>query len=64
MNQVELDNCCFLPKELIEYAKAHGIELLTHADRTGTVGAAGRATAANAVARTEPGVSGRPALTP
>jgi len=38
VNQVDLENCCFLPKELIEFAKAHRIELLTHGDRSGSFG--------------------------
>jgi len=38
VNQVDLENCCFLPKELIEFAKAHRIELLTHGDRSGSSG--------------------------
>ncbi|KAG0198310.1 hypothetical protein BGX33_012431 [Mortierella sp. NVP41] len=32
INQVNLQDCCVLPKGLIEYAKAEGIELLTHGD--------------------------------
>ncbi|KAF9150459.1 hypothetical protein BG015_007738 [Linnemannia schmuckeri] len=32
INQVNLEDCCVLPKGLIEYAKAEGIELLTHGD--------------------------------
>ncbi|KAG0322695.1 hypothetical protein BGZ99_003188 [Dissophora globulifera] len=32
IDQVNLHDCCVLPKELIEYAKAEGIELLTHGD--------------------------------
>ncbi|KAK3833611.1 MAG: hypothetical protein J3R72DRAFT_231165 [Linnemannia gamsii] len=32
INQVNLHDCCVLPKGLIEYAKAEGIELLTHGD--------------------------------
>lgn len=35
LNQVNLHDCCVLPKDLIEYAKAEGIELLTHGDATG-----------------------------
>ncbi|KAG0206302.1 hypothetical protein BGX28_002248 [Mortierella sp. GBA30] len=31
-NQVNLQDCCVLPKDLIEYAKTEGIELLTHGD--------------------------------
>ncbi|KAG0245574.1 hypothetical protein B0O80DRAFT_447597 [Mortierella sp. GBAus27b] len=34
LNQVNLHDCCVLPKDLIEYAKAEGIELLTHGDAT------------------------------
>ncbi|KAF9916561.1 hypothetical protein BX616_003445 [Lobosporangium transversale] len=34
IDQVNLDDCCVLPKDLIEYAKAEGIELLTHGDAT------------------------------
>ncbi|KAH7052990.1 hypothetical protein BKA57DRAFT_456935 [Linnemannia elongata] len=32
INQVNLQDCCVLPKGLIDYAKAEGIELLTHGD--------------------------------
>jgi diketogulonate reductase-like aldo/keto reductase len=35
INQVNLHDCCVLPKELIEYAKTEGIELLTHGDSSG-----------------------------
>jgi len=34
VNQVNLQDCCVLPKGLINYAKAEGIELLTHGDAT------------------------------
>ncbi|KAF9952364.1 hypothetical protein BGZ72_006339 [Mortierella alpina] len=34
VNQVNLQDCCVLPKGLIDYAKAEGIELLTHGDAT------------------------------
>ncbi|KAG0259755.1 hypothetical protein BG011_002404 [Mortierella polycephala] len=34
VNQVNLHDCCVLPKDLIEYSKAEGIELLTHGDAT------------------------------
>ncbi|KAF9438751.1 hypothetical protein BGZ76_005057 [Entomortierella beljakovae] len=34
IDQVNLDDCCVLPKDLINYAKAEGIELLTHGDAT------------------------------
>ncbi|KAG0363373.1 hypothetical protein BC939DRAFT_444829 [Gamsiella multidivaricata] len=34
LNQVNLQDCCVLPKGLVEYAKAEGIELLTHGDST------------------------------
>ncbi|KAF8936916.1 hypothetical protein BGZ58_003518 [Dissophora ornata] len=34
VDQVNLQDCCVLPKDLIEYAKAEGIELLTHGDST------------------------------
>ncbi|KAF8980882.1 serine/threonine protein kinase [Entomortierella lignicola] len=34
INQVNLHDCCVLPKDLIEYTKAEGIELLTHGDST------------------------------
>ncbi|KAI1319140.1 hypothetical protein EDD11_004783 [Mortierella claussenii] len=34
VNQVNLQDCCVLPKDLIDYAKAEGIELLTHGDAT------------------------------
>ncbi|KAF9158124.1 hypothetical protein DFQ26_007962, partial [Actinomortierella ambigua] len=32
INQVNLADCCVLPKDLVEYAKQEGIELLTHGD--------------------------------
>ncbi|KAG0226083.1 hypothetical protein BGW41_004282 [Actinomortierella wolfii] len=32
INQVNLADCCVLPKDLVEYAKREGIELLTHGD--------------------------------
>ncbi|KAF9915584.1 hypothetical protein BX616_005823 [Lobosporangium transversale] len=34
VNQVNLQDCCVLPKDLIQYAKEEGIELLTHGDLT------------------------------
>ncbi|KAF9363966.1 hypothetical protein BGX34_002905 [Mortierella sp. NVP85] len=34
VNQVNLQDCCVLPKNLIQYAKEEGIELLTHGDAT------------------------------
>ncbi|KAK3806744.1 MAG: hypothetical protein J3Q66DRAFT_358361 [Benniella sp.] len=34
VNQVNLQDCCVLPKDLIDYAKAENIELLTHGDST------------------------------
>ncbi|KAG0046761.1 hypothetical protein BGZ83_008072 [Gryganskiella cystojenkinii] len=34
VNQVNLQDCCVLPKDLINYAKEQGIELLTHGDAT------------------------------
>ena len=34
VNQVNLQDCCVLPKDLISYAKEEGIELLTHGDAT------------------------------
>ncbi|KAG0010561.1 hypothetical protein BGZ80_001382, partial [Entomortierella chlamydospora] len=34
INQVNLHDCCVLPKDLIEYSKVEGIELLTHGDST------------------------------
>lgn len=34
VNQVSLEDCCVLPKDLIQYAKEEGIELLTHGDST------------------------------
>ncbi|KAF9576198.1 hypothetical protein EC968_010321 [Mortierella alpina] len=34
VNQVNLHDCCVLPKDLIHYAKEEGIELLTHGDST------------------------------
>jgi len=36
VNQVNLQDCCVLPKDLIDYAKAENIELLTHGDSTST----------------------------
>lgn len=35
INQVNLQDCCVLPKGLIDYAKAEGIELFTHGDSSG-----------------------------
>lgn len=35
VNQVNLQDCCVLPKDLINYSKDQGIELLTHGDSTG-----------------------------
>ncbi|KAF9978046.1 hypothetical protein BGZ73_003973 [Actinomortierella ambigua] len=32
INQVNLADCCVLPRDLVEYAKKEGIELLTHGD--------------------------------
>lgn len=32
INQVNLQDCCVLPRDLINYAKEQGIELLTHGD--------------------------------
>ena len=32
VNQVNLDSCCVMPKDLIEYAKSNDIQLLTHND--------------------------------
>ncbi|KAF9962787.1 hypothetical protein BGZ65_007939 [Modicella reniformis] len=34
LDQVNLQDCCVLPKDLIEYSKAERIELLTHGDST------------------------------
>ncbi|KAF9413236.1 hypothetical protein BGZ94_000802 [Podila epigama] len=34
INQVNLQDCCVLPKDLINYSKEHQIELLTHGDAT------------------------------
>jgi len=34
VNQVNFQDCCVLPKHLIQYAKEEGIELLTHGDAT------------------------------
>ncbi|KAG0211028.1 hypothetical protein BGX28_008598 [Mortierella sp. GBA30] len=34
VDQVNLQDCCVLPKDLISYAKEEGIELLTHGDST------------------------------
>ena len=34
VDQVNLQDCCVLPKALINYAKEEGIELLTHGDST------------------------------
>ncbi|KAF8967987.1 hypothetical protein BGZ46_000077 [Entomortierella lignicola] len=34
VNQVNLQDCCVLPKDLINYTKESGIELLTHGDAT------------------------------
>ncbi|KAF9578473.1 hypothetical protein BGW38_005702 [Lunasporangiospora selenospora] len=34
LNQVNLSDCCVLPRDLIDYAKSEGIELLTHGDAT------------------------------
>ncbi|KAF9111481.1 hypothetical protein BGX27_004845 [Mortierella sp. AM989] len=34
VNQVNLQDCCVLPKDLINYTKENGIELLTHGDAT------------------------------
>ncbi|KAG0262978.1 hypothetical protein BG011_009476 [Mortierella polycephala] len=34
INQVNLQDCCVLPKDLIQYSKEHGVELLTHGDST------------------------------
>ncbi|GJJ68037.1 glutamate--cysteine ligase regulatory subunit [Entomortierella parvispora] len=34
VNQVNLQDCCVLPKDLINYSKDQGIELLTHGDST------------------------------
>ncbi|KAF9385797.1 hypothetical protein BGX21_000962, partial [Mortierella sp. AD011] len=34
VNQVNLQDCCVLPKDLISYTKENGIELLTHGDAT------------------------------
>jgi diketogulonate reductase-like aldo/keto reductase len=35
VNQIDLAQCCQLPRELITYAKAHNIELLAHSDYSG-----------------------------
>lgn len=35
INQVNLQDCCVLPKDLINYSKEQKIELLTHGDATG-----------------------------
>ncbi|KAL4219503.1 hypothetical protein ACF0H5_022080 [Mactra antiquata] len=32
INQVNLDSCCVMPKDLVEYAKLNDIQLLTHND--------------------------------
>ncbi|XP_052229932.1 glutamate--cysteine ligase regulatory subunit-like isoform X2 [Dreissena polymorpha] len=32
VNQVNLDSCCVMPKDLVEYAKLKDIQLLTHND--------------------------------
>ena len=32
INQVNLDSCCVMPKDLVEYAKINDIVLLTHND--------------------------------
>ncbi|KAI1296402.1 hypothetical protein EDD11_007337 [Mortierella claussenii] len=34
VNQVNLQDCCVLPKDLIQYSKDQGVELLTHGDLT------------------------------
>ncbi|KAF9181199.1 hypothetical protein BGZ51_005591 [Haplosporangium sp. Z 767] len=34
IDQVNLQDCCVLPKDLIQYSKEYGIELLTHGDST------------------------------
>lgn len=35
INQVNLQDCCVLPKDLINYSKEQKVELLTHGDATG-----------------------------
>ena len=32
INQVNLDSCCVMPKDLVEYAELNDIQLLTHND--------------------------------
>ena len=36
VDQINLRDCCIVPKPLIIYAKEQGIQLLTHSDCTGT----------------------------
>eukprot|EP01137_Pigoraptor_chileana_P007094 Opistho-2@3463 len=33
VNHVNLQSCCVMPKDLVDYAKTAGIQLLTHADQ-------------------------------
>ena len=35
INQVNLESCCVMPKDLTEYAKENDIQLLTHNDPRG-----------------------------
>jgi glutamate--cysteine ligase regulatory subunit len=35
VNQIDLAECCQLPRDLITYAKANNIELLAHSDYSG-----------------------------
>ena len=35
VNQVNLESCCVMPKDLVEYAKENDIQLLTHNDPKG-----------------------------
>ena len=37
INQVNLDSCCVMPPELVEFAKECDIQLLTHSDPHGKV---------------------------
>ena len=37
INQVNLESCCVMPKDLTEYAKQNDIQLLTHNDAKGKI---------------------------
>ena len=37
VNQVNLESCCVMPRDLTDFAKATSIQLLTHNDKPGSV---------------------------